>query len=647
MIGRHFHGDAALPHQDHGAEGGVRRDADDQFMRLRPARHLLHRKTVDQRVGTHAAHALEHGGGGRAQDVGRVEVQRHAAHVGFVGDIGRMDLQRDGIADVRRHGQRRFHVGRHARGGHGNAVGGQNLFRAAFAEHRLASRQRGGDDFAHAGAARRGRHRQLRRHLHQGFLVAPVLHDLHEAMHGLFRRVVGGNAGAVEDLARGRHGGAAQQARQHRARGGLDQRRDGFGDVDRRNHGRGRVQQQQGVRLRLVEQRLDGVGIALHGRVAGQADGVVVRPAPWQGLFQRDHGIGRQFGQLAAAAHQRIGGHHAQAAAIAQDRQALAPLRADVRERFHGVEQFLGRIHAQHAGAADGRVVHGVGTGQRARMPGRHGRAFRLAPRLQHDDGLAARGRPRRRHEFARRLDVFHVQQDGGRVGIAGQVVEQVAEIDVVAAAERNELGKAHAMRVGPVEHARHQRARLRHEGDLAGRRPHVGKAGVQAQSRHEQPHAVGAEDAQQMRLGRLQHGQAQRLLAHGVDAGSHDDGRARAQRAQFADQRRDGGRRRADDGQVRRLGQLRQLAVAFQAHQLVILGIDGPDLSLVAASQQVVQGDGAQLAFARRGADQGHRGRLEQLVEITDTHVLASWIAGAGLPEWLRQCIGCVAKKI
>ena len=317
-----------------------------------------------------------------------------------------------------------------------------------------------------------------------------------------------------------------------------------------------------------------------------------------------------------------------------------------MREGFHGVEEFLGRIHAQHAGAADGRVIHGVGAGQRARMPGRHRRAFRFAPGLQYDHRLAARRRARGRHEFARRLDVFHVQQDGGRVDVAGQVVEQVAEIDVIAATERNELGKAHAVRIGPIEHARHQRARLRHESDLAAGRAQVGEAGVEPQFRHQQAHAVGPQDAQQMRLGCLQHGQAQRLLAHGVEAGRHDDGGARAQRAQFADQGRDGGGRRADDGQVRRFRQLRQLAIAFLAHQLVVLGIDRPDFALVAAAHQVGQRDGAQLVLARRGADQGHRGRLEQLVEITDTHVLASWIAGAGLPEWLRQCIGCAAKK-
>jgi hypothetical protein len=67
------------------------------------------------------------------------------------------------------------------------------------------------------------------------------------------------------------------------------------------------------------------------------------------------------------------------------------------------------------------------------------------APGLDHDHRLVARGGARGRHELARRLDRFDVEQDGARARIAGQVVEQVAEVDVGVLAQRHHVREADA----------------------------------------------------------------------------------------------------------------------------------------------------------------------------------------------------------
>ena len=50
---------------------------------------------------------------------------------------------------------------------------------------------------------------------------------------------------------------------------------------------------------------------------------------------------------------------------------------------------------------------------------------------LQYQDGLDARGCARRGHEFAAVRDAFDIKQDGAAMGIGGEIVEHVAEIDI------------------------------------------------------------------------------------------------------------------------------------------------------------------------------------------------------------------------
>jgi hypothetical protein len=109
---------------------------------------------------------------------------------------------------------------------------------------------------------------------------------------------------------------------------------------------------------------------------------------------------------------------------------------------------------------------------------------------------------------------------------IAGEVIEQVAEVDVARSPSEIIVEKPIAARLRPIEHRRDERAGLRHEGDVAGARVGVRERRVQPR-RASAADAVGAEDAQEVRARRGEH----RLLGAAIEAGAHDDRGARAER--------------------------------------------------------------------------------------------------------------------
>ena len=136
-----------------------------------------------------------------------------------------------------------------------------------------------------------------------------------------------------------------------------------------------------------------------------------------------------------------------------------------------GAEQLVELAHAQHARAPERGFIGGIAARQRARVRLRRLGAGRAAARLDDDDRLGSRGASRGRHELRRVGDRLHVQQDGAALRVAGQVVEQIAEIDVGHIAERDDVGEADVAAARPIDDARDQGSRLREEGDVAGQR--------------------------------------------------------------------------------------------------------------------------------------------------------------------------------
>ncbi len=113
-------------------------------------------------------------------------------------------------------------------------------------------------------------------------------------------------------------------------------------------------------------------------------------------------------------------------------------MRGDAAERFGGRKQFVDIVDAQNASAPEGRAVNIVCACKRARVRRRRAGSAAAASRLDDDDGLDARGPPRRRHERLRVVDRFDVHEDRARRGIDGEPVEQIIEVHVSRIANRH-----------------------------------------------------------------------------------------------------------------------------------------------------------------------------------------------------------------
>ena len=377
------------------------------------------------------------------------------------------------------------------------------------------------------------------------------------------------------------------------------------------------MDEQHRCAVRVVVQDLQCLPIALDRRIANDVDRVAVRPVGRQHRVQlRQRGCA-EFGQRHVDLGGRVGGHHAGAAAIGEDGERLTAVGAKARQRLRRQEQLLQAVHAQHAGTRNGGVIHRIGPGQGASVRGCRLLTLRRSAALDDDDGLVACRRARGRHELARRLDRLDVEQDRARARVGGQIVEHVAKIHVGMLAERHEMRKPDALRVGPVQHGRHQRARLRHKGQFAGLGVDVREARVQADVRRQQADAIGAQQAQQARPCGVQHV----LPLGGRHPGAQHHGRPRAFRGQLVDQARHGGRRGANDCQLGRARQIGDAGMAGPAIERCMLRVDRVERPLETATREVAPDRGAHAGGPGGGADHRDGGRVEQGIEVADTH--------------------------
>ena len=190
----------------------------------------------------------------------------------------------------------------------------------------------------------------------------------------------------------------------------------GLGDRLGRLRGRGQrgrhVQHQDGIVLVVGEERLEGGIVASRVRVADDVDRVRARPCRRESAIELRHRIGRNRGERTAEIDQPIDREDADPATVRQDRKALARERLLPAERFGGGEELVEVEHAQKPGAAKGGLIDRVGAGERAGMRCRGPRALSVPARLDHDDGLRARGGAGRRHELAGVGDRLDVEQD-------------------------------------------------------------------------------------------------------------------------------------------------------------------------------------------------------------------------------------------
>ena len=83
-------------------------------------------------------------------------------------------------------------------------------------------------------------------------------------------------------------------------------------------------------------------------------------------------------------------------------------------------------------------------------------RSMRMASSLDDYHRLDTRCNAGGRHEFGCMRDLFDVEEDCLAVGISGQEVQRVAEVDIGHLTHRDDFREANAAAFGPIDDGRH-----------------------------------------------------------------------------------------------------------------------------------------------------------------------------------------------
>ncbi len=247
------------------------------------------------------------------------------------------------------------------------------------------------------------------RGFHQLLLVAAVLHHVHEGRHGAFRRAVGREARLGKEftpLLRRVFARPVGEDIETARSGVLLQMGDKMAGQRRaRCRERGGVDDQDGVDAILLQHVVQRLLIGGDGGIAADVE--------------------RRASQLAASLQQHIHRHIGQPAAVGDDGESLSLEGHGVAEGFHRGKQFVGIPYPQHAGATDGGIIDIVETVGRI-----------VAPAFQHQNRLVARGCSRRREKVAGVVQLVHIDQNGAGDAVAGELIQQLAEVDVAVIAK-------------------------------------------------------------------------------------------------------------------------------------------------------------------------------------------------------------------
>lgn len=503
----------------------------------------------------------------------------------------------------------------------GDVISLQHARNVHHVEPLVAARERVRDDLSRGFAIRFAGGQPLRRGHERVAAFAPV-HEMHEAAHGAAG--VMGNGGARENFIRARL--VAKPHGEHRLRAirraaVLDHRpRHRACDLDRLRQRRGAVDHHRRVRVGVFQDRAERGGEARGVRVADDVGRIGARPRWRHRGVERLDRVGPELRELAAQRGEFVDRKNAESAAVGQDRELVAFEGRDAPESFGRREQFVDVGHAQHARAAEGGAVNVVRAGERAGVRGRRARRAFAAPRLDDDDGLHARGRPRRRHERLRVGDRLDVHEDRARRGVDREPVQQIVEIDVGHVADGHEPGKADVAFGGEGEQRNGDRARLRDHGEIALGRTMRGEARVEARARRQHAEAIRPDHAHARSRGDLLEARAQRFWPVTGVRGD-DDGRGDAETRGFFRQRDDMLARRRDDDEIGRRGQVADARGARHPVDLRMARVDEMDAAAKAALPQVPEHGGAKAAGPRAGAHERYGARLKQAMEIPDAH--------------------------
>ena len=88
-------------------------------------------------------------------------------------------------------------------------------------------------------------------------------------------------------------------------------------------------------------------------------------------------------------------------------------------------------------------------------------------------------------------MDGLDIKHDRAGIRIRPQIVNHIAEIDVIAFAQRDKVGKPDSAGRSPIQNSRTQGPGLRDKGDLAAANTLMAEAGIKANARHHQAKAI------------------------------------------------------------------------------------------------------------------------------------------------------------
>ncbi len=379
---------------------------------------------------------------------------------------------------------------------------------------------------------------------------------------------------------------------------------------------RGRhVHDQNGIVGAVIEQLFERHGVSLFVRVAGNVGGIGVRPDRRQRRIELLHRRGRNVRKFAAEIRETIDREHADPAAIGQDRKALAGKARQMTECLGRGKQFVEIEHPQQTRATERGVIDGIRSGQCAGMRHRRLGALGVASGLNDEHRFGAGGGARRRHELARVLDQFDVEQNRPRTPIHGEEIQQIGQIDVDTVADGHHGGKPNVANRRPFHQSGRNRAGLRDQRKVPRSRHRCGETRIEFGARHQHAEAIGSNEAHSGCMRGFLAFLGERAGSMAETRGEDDAGR-RALGSRRGNNGWDGRWRHADHCEI---GYTREVGIGFDcAHVLdrVIMGIDEVNIAGKAGAAQILQDGPARRLVARAGADDGDGSRRKYFIE-------------------------------